>query len=74
VLGVDVTTQQDVLDEIVHQRRLELAFEGDRWPDLVRLGLAGTVKELARPGYVLFPIPEREITTANGNIAQNPDY
>jgi starch-binding outer membrane protein, SusD/RagB family len=74
VFGVDVTTQQQVLDEIIHQRRLEFAFEGDRWPDLVRLGLASTVKDLGKPGYVLFPIPEREITTSNGNIAQNPDY
>ncbi|HEX6053091.1 MAG TPA: RagB/SusD family nutrient uptake outer membrane protein [Gemmatimonadaceae bacterium] len=74
VLGVDVTTQQDVLDEIIHQRRLEFAFEGDRWPDLVRLGLAGTVKSLDDPGYVLFPIPAREITTSNGSVTQNPGY
>lgn len=73
VLGVDVTTQQDVLDEVIHQRRLELAFEGDRWPDLVRLGLAGTVKELGDPGFVLFPIPLRDMTTTPG-LTQNPGY
>ena len=73
VLGVDVTTQAQVLDEIIHQRRLEFAFEGDRWPDLVRLGLAGTIKTLEKPGYVLLPIPERDITTTPG-LVQNPDY
>lgn len=73
VLGLDVTTQADVLAAILLERRHEFAFEGDRWPDLVRLGLAGTVKDLAKPGYVLFPIPSRETTTAPG-VTQNPDY
>lgn len=73
VLGVDVTTQDDVLAAIMLERRHEFAFEGDRWPDLVRAGLAGTVKELGDPGYVLFPIPERDITTTPGMI-QNPGY
>jgi len=74
VLGVDVTTQADVLAAIMLERRHEFAFEGDRWPDLVRAGLAATVKDLAKPGYVLFPIPAREVTTTNGNVTQNPDY
>jgi starch-binding outer membrane protein, SusD/RagB family len=73
VLGVDVTTQADVLAAILLERRHEFAFEGDRWPDLVRLGLAGTVKDLAKPGYVLFPIPLRDMTTTPG-ITQNPGY
>jgi starch-binding outer membrane protein, SusD/RagB family len=73
VLGVDVTTQADVLAAILLERRHEFAFEGDRWPDLVRLGLAGTVKDLAKPGYVLFPIPLRDMTTTPG-MTQNPGY
>lgn len=73
VLGVDVTTQDEVLAAIMLERRHELAFEGDRWPDLVRAGIAGTVKDLGDPGYVLFPIPERDITTTPGMI-QNPGY
>jgi hypothetical protein len=31
------------------------------------------VKALENPGYVLFPIPLRETTTAKG-VIQNPDY
>ena len=61
VLGTDVKSQADVLAAITKERRVELALEGDRWPDLVRQGLASTVKTLARPGYVLFPIPIRDI-------------
>src|SRR4051794_27771416 len=43
VLGTDVTTQAEVLAAIEHERRVELAMEGDRWPDLVRTGTATTV-------------------------------
>jgi starch-binding outer membrane protein, SusD/RagB family len=71
-LGVEVTTQQDVLNEIDRQRLLELAFEGDRWPDLVRRGAAETV--LGIPTFqTLYPIPLSEIDVAP-NIVQNPGY
>jgi outer membrane murein-binding lipoprotein Lpp len=72
-LGAEVTTQNQVLAAILNERRLELALEGDRWPDLVRLGMAGSVKTLAKPGYSLFPIPLRDMTTTPG-LTQNPDY
>lgn len=65
-------TQADVLASIAKERRLELAFEGDRWPDLVRTGEAITVMGLTAQ-QTLFPIPQREIDTAPG-ITQNPGY
>ena len=69
---VDVTTQQEVLEAIWRERYLELAFEADRWPDLVRTGRAATV--LGIPPYqALYPIPENEIDVAP-NIQQNPGY
>jgi hypothetical protein len=76
VLGTNVTTQADVLAAILKERRIELALEGDRWPDLVRLGMAVTVKNLAdRPGQALFPIPKRDIdAAADGALTQNPGY
>jgi len=64
-------TQQQIIDEIELQRRLELAFEGDRWPDLNRLGKAVAVKGLTKPGYVLFPIPLRDTRTSPG-LPQHP--
>jgi hypothetical protein len=74
VLGTDVKTQADVLAAIDRDRRAELAFEGDRWPDLVRQGRAVAVKGLAdRPGQVLFPIPLSDMNTTPGLI-QNPGY
>jgi hypothetical protein len=74
VLGVDVTTQPDVILAIEKERRLELFAEGDRWPDLVRLGRAGAVKTLTNPGFVLLPIPLRETTTTSPSLPQNPGY
>ncbi|HKT61540.1 MAG TPA: RagB/SusD family nutrient uptake outer membrane protein [Gemmatimonadales bacterium] len=72
VLGVDVTTQADVLAAIDRERRLELAFEGDRWPDLVRTGQAVTV--LGIPEFqTLFPIPQSERDVSPG-VTQNPGY
>ncbi|MEO7769491.1 MAG: RagB/SusD family nutrient uptake outer membrane protein [Gemmatimonadaceae bacterium] len=74
VLGTNVTTQADVINAIVLERRRELALEGDRWPDLVRLGQAATVKAFSdRPGQALFPIPLRDITTSP-KLVQNPGY
>jgi starch-binding outer membrane protein, SusD/RagB family len=74
VLGVDVTTQADVMAAILKERRRELALEGDRWPDLVRLGLAVSTKGIAdRPGQALLPIPFADISTTPG-LSQNPGY
>ncbi len=65
-------TKQEVIDAIVAERRLELALEGDRWPDLVRLGIAATVLDID-PTQTLYPIPQSEIDVAPG-LTQNPGY
>jgi hypothetical protein len=65
-------TQAGVLSAIARERRLELCFEGDRWPDLVRTGQAITGMGLTA-NQTLLPIPQREIDTAPG-ITQNPGY
>lgn len=71
VRGVNLTTQADVLAAITKERRLELALEDDRWPDLVRLGQATTVLGVA-PNQTLLPIPAYDVGTAG--LAQNPGY
>jgi hypothetical protein len=71
-LGNEVTTQADVLAAIDLERQRELAFEGDRWPDLVRTSRA--VELLGIPEYqTLYPIPQTELDVAPG-ITQNPGY
>ena len=72
VLGVHVTTQQDVLDAIAQERRVELALEGDRWMYLVGTGRAGAVLGI-EPDMMLLPIPQSELDVAP-NLEQNPGY
>jgi starch-binding outer membrane protein, SusD/RagB family len=66
-------TQAGVLAAIARERRLELAFEGDRWHDLVRTGAA--VPLMAIPAFqTLLPIPQGEIDTTQPALTQNPGY
>jgi hypothetical protein len=72
--GDHVLAAADVLDAVILERRLELAFEGDRWADLVRLGLAVDILGLEDRTYqTLWPIPQQEIDVAP-NLVQNPGY
>ena len=67
-------TQQEVLEAVWEERRLELALEGHRWPDLVRTGRAIALLGLqTKPHQVLFPIPQQELDVAP-NLTQNPGY
>ena len=66
--------QQAVIDAIWLERRLELAFEGDRWFDLVRTGRAvAVIPTLDDPQHTLWPIPQGELDVAP-NMTQNPGY
>jgi hypothetical protein len=59
------------------ERRLELAFEGHRWFDMLRTGRYLAI--MTSKGYAikdfqkLFPVPQREIDL-NPSLAQNPGY
>jgi hypothetical protein len=64
-------TQAGVLAAIARERRLELAFEGDRWPDLVRTGQATVIGIPVQ--QQLLPVPQAEIDVAP-NMTQNPGY
>lgn len=63
------------------ERKLELAFEGHRWNDLIRTGQADAVISAIKPASwqstdVLLPIPQREIDQ-NPTLTQadqNPGY
>jgi hypothetical protein len=70
VLGTH--TQADIIQAVSDERQKELAFEGDRWPDLVRLGTAATVLDID-PNQTLYPIPSREIAVSP-TLTQNPGY
>ncbi|MDH5588843.1 MAG: RagB/SusD family nutrient uptake outer membrane protein [Gemmatimonadota bacterium] len=74
VYGVDLTTQQEVLDAVFLERRMELAFEGEYWFDLVRTGRAATAIGANFDAHeALWPIPVSELDVAP-NLTQNPGY
>jgi len=74
-------SQADFRTAVLHERRMELAFEGQRWFDLIRInnGQYG-ISFLQSIGHtnvstknLLMPIPLVEIQ-ANSNLTQNPGY
>ena len=63
-----------LIDDIRHERRVELALEGHRFFDLVRWGLGPTELDGFQAGkHELFPIPLKQIQL-NPNLDQNPGY
>lgn len=70
-----LNTQALVRQAIQNERRLELAFEGQRWFDLVRTGTVDAeMGESVDSRYHLFPIPVSEVLSSFGVITQNPGY
>jgi tetratricopeptide (TPR) repeat protein len=78
---VDLPVKVITMDGIKTERRLELAFEGSRFLDLVRWGDAATVltnEGFAKNGdfiekHKLFPIPDTEVKN-NKLMVQNPGW
>jgi len=74
-------SQAEFRDKVLHERRMELAFEGQRWFDMIRIDegqwgldfLHSIDKLNASEKYLLFPIPLKEIES-NPNLSQNPGY
>lgn len=80
--GLTTAVASITKEELLLERRVELAFENHRWFDLIRFGSANTVlsAHAAVMGYtynsrdLLLPIPAREINISNGLLTQNPGY
>jgi len=66
-------TAADLLLAIENERRVEFAFEADRWFDLVRTGRAGAVLGVTDPKKWVFPIPYNDLV-ADPDLEQNPGY
>lgn len=74
-------SKDEIRKIILHERRMELAFEGQRWFDLIRVQngqygldfLLSIGKVNATQKFLLLPIPQIE-RDANPNLTQNPGY
>ena len=73
--------QEAFREKVLHERRMELAFEGHRWFDLIRVKngewglqfLHSIGRTNASEKHLLFPIPQAE-RDVNPNLTQNPGY
>ncbi len=79
VANVTTTAQADLRQAIWRERRVEMAFEHDRYFDLVRQGRAAAVFQALGKNFVtgkheLFPIPQPQIQLSGGQLTQNPGY
>ncbi len=74
--NVTATAYADLLLAIEAERRLEFAFEGHRWFDLVRTGRAiDVLATVTNENQTLFPIPLSEIlANRSPGMRQNPGY
>lgn len=75
--AVTVTDQAQLRQLIWKERRLELAFEHDRWFDLVRTRQGATAMQAAgkpfQDRHYLFPIPDNQLIQTPG-MTQNPGW
>ena len=78
------------IEDLIHERRVELAGENQRHQDLIRWDKAGLFdivdhykvdrgnfkpsRNFQRPKHYYFPIPQREIDRSNGILVQRPEY
>ena len=75
--------KEQMRERIRRERRIELAFEGQRYFDLKRWKTAKQVLNNVSDGlltfkfedkHYLWPLPQTEIDKAKGVLEQNPDY
>jgi len=76
--NVTINDQAQLRQKIWDERRLELAFEHDRWADLIRTGQGEDAMKKAGKNFVkgkhdLFPIPNKQILEVP-TITQNPQW
>jgi hypothetical protein len=79
----DLMTQRgwDIRQAIMHERRVEMGFEIQRFIDLVRWSKSGWIADITQymPDFTpnkneVYPIPQREIDLNDGLLRQNPGY
>lgn len=68
-----LTGKAQIINTVLQERRLELAYESHRWFDLIRRGLAQQVLGITDVNKLLYPIPRQELLV-DPALKQNPGY
>ena len=72
------TDKAQIMGWIMHERRVELGFESQRFNDLKRWGTAKTFLTGLGINFqdrnYLYPIPQGEVDKSGGALLQNPGY
>ena len=76
--AISSSTTGTFAEKLLQERKVELAFEGHRWPDLKRFGVAASVmssdpRAIDIRGRLNLAIPQREMDI-NPDFVQNPGY
>jgi len=70
--------KNEIMGWLMHERRVELGFESQRFNDLKRWAIAKQVLTAVGKNFqdfnYLYPIPQGEIDKSGGSITQNPGY
>jgi hypothetical protein len=67
-----VATSDELIDKILLERRVELAYESHRWFDLIRTKKAQQVLGITDVNKLLLPIPRQEVLISD--LTQNTGY
>lgn len=74
-VGLGATTIADPMKALMHEKRVEMAFEPHRWFDIVRWGIGPQIfGSRWNERFVVFPFPQSEIDRSRGLIKQNTGY
>jgi hypothetical protein len=68
-----IAGKEELVDKILLERRIELAYENQRWFDLIRKGKAQQVLGITDATKLLLPIPRQELLI-NSELTQNEGY
>lgn len=73
--GLGATSISDPMKAMMHEKRMEMAFEPHRWFDIVRWGIGPQVfGSKWNDKFVVFPFPQSEIDRSRGLLKQNTGY
>jgi len=74
-VGLGATPIADPMKALMHEKRVEMAFEPHRWFDITRWGIGPEVfGSKWQDKYKVFPFPQSEVDRSKGLLKQNEGY